>query len=158
MALNITRIHVPVEWRISSCSLVNSRAHTHARSAPRPSSSAARSRRVSSILWGASYSAATCEVLSMSAILVFLALPFAGMKPKNVKGEELKPDTESAAMSALGPGMGCALIPSLAQAAANSVPGSLIPGVPASDTTARLSPLLNKLISPGTLSRWLCSW
>ncbi len=60
----------------------------------------------------------------------------------NKKCDTSKPQTESAAASALGPGMGITLIPSefVYIKSTSSLPGSEIPGVPASLINATSSP------------------
>ena len=59
-----------------------------------------------------------------------------GRKPRNRKESAGRPETASAVVTAEGPGTDSTLMPFDAQAATSSLPGSLMAGIPASDTRA----------------------
>ena len=78
-----------------------------------------------------------------------------GRNPRNRNVSPENPDNARAAVTAEGPGTTSTLKPDWAAAATNSLPGSLIPGIPASVTKAT-SPWANSANTPSSLSRQLC--
>ena len=64
-----------------------------------------------------------------------------GRKPSNVKRSVARPESASAIVGALGPGMTTMSMPSAIASRVSRNPGSLIVGIPASDTTRTFFPL-----------------
>ena len=64
-----------------------------------------------------------------------------GKKPSNIKRSVGNPEAVSAVIDAEGPGMASILLPDSIAARINLYAGSLIPGVPASVTTAMSFPV-----------------
>src|SRR5260221_4605633 len=75
-----------------------------------------------------------------TSFLVF----FLGQKPINKKLLVLNPETDNAAVTLDGPGIGTILISLEFKKSMSSLPGSAIPGVPASVTKARFLPCKSK--------------
>ena len=73
---------------------------------------------------------------------------FVGGKPEKINLSDLKPETEAAAVTALGPGIAIIFTSSPNNSVTFSInifPGSEIPGVPASETKAKFFPCFNKI-------------
>ena len=64
----------------------------------------------------------------------------------------------SALRAALAPGMGKTGTPAAMASRTSHVPGSLMPGMPASETTAMRPPALSASMSSAARSRSLCWW
>ena len=60
--------------------------------------------------------------------------------------------------AALAPGMGMTGIPPAMASVTSQEPGSLMPGMPASETTAMIPPFLRASMSSSARSRSLCWW
>jgi len=86
------------------------------------------------------------------------ALCLLGKKPSKTKRSVGRPATDSAAVSALAPGMGLTAMPAACAARVRRKPGSLISGVPASEISAIDSPAPSDPTSASAISRSLCSW
>ena len=76
---------------------------------------------------------------------------------QSANGTKGNPEATAAATPALTPGIGSIGISALTQASTSSIPGSEIPGVPASETSAIDSPDFSRAISWGSRWRALCS-
>ena len=72
-------------------------------------------------------------------------------KPSKAKRSQGRPDDTRAGMHAVGPGRVSTTIPSSAQARASRKPGSEMPGVPASETSATLSPPRMRSLTASTV-------
>ena len=77
-----------------------------------------------------------------------------GRKPSKQKRSQGKPDDTRAGTKAVAPGRHCTSMPLRTHSRTTRKPGSEMPGVPASDTKATVSPAFSLLI---TLSTVLCS-
>src|SRR5262247_2916292 len=104
---------------------------------------------------GASKNEKACSVAQTIANQLTLACDRFGGNPNTVNGTSGKPEATSAVSGALAPGTGSTAIPFEIAACTSSRPGSEIPGVPASVTTATLEPASRRLISCGTRDRAL---
>ena len=78
-------------------------------------------------------------------------------KPSKEKRAVGSAEQMSALIAATAPGMGITLIPSIAQRRTISSPGSEIAGVPASETSAAVSPSFKRSIICSPRSLILCS-
>ena len=84
-----------------------------------------------------------------------VALPFfSGRNPSNTNRSQGNPEATSAGTKAVAPGRQTTSIPASRQARESMKPGSEIPGVPASETSASLLPLSSSSTRPATA---LCS-
>ncbi len=81
-----------------------------------------------------------------------------GRKPSNTKRSPGRPLTLISAATAEGPGSGLTGIPASSAARTNRAPGSETPGVPPSETSARLSPSRNRPSSRSSLRLSLNLW
>ena len=88
---------------------------------------------------------------------VDLAFDLTGGNPRNANDSLGSPDTARAAITALGPGIGSIRIPASIAALISRCPGSDIVGVPASDTSATLSPRSSRPTSDADFCASLCS-
>ena len=122
-----------VPRHISSCSLVSSRASTTLRIAPHAVS---RSSSVFSRRCGASYNTTVRISVAISSICRLRSLPLRGKKPSKTNRAVGKPLITSAIVRADGPGIAETVMPAFSAALTSRSPGSLIPGVPASLTSA----------------------
>ena len=107
-------------------------------------------------LWGASKNTVVYSVLSIFFRNVFRSDFLFGKNPKDRNCLPENADTDRAAVTADGPGMGTTSKPSLMTALTSSTPGSLIVGVPASDTRA-ISIFDKEPTSLGIFKNLLCS-
>mmetsp|Transcript_1664 Transcript_1664/g.5384 ORF Transcript_1664/g.5384 Transcript_1664/m.5384 type:complete len:243 (+) Transcript_1664:185-913(+) len=146
----------PTEPRASSsCSLVSSRAATSRRS---PAPAAASSESVATRRCGASYRTTAFGSATSSARRCLRARPERGRKPPNRKPVHAKPETDRADTAAQAPGIGTSGTPAAAQRSASTAPGSEMPGVPASLTTATVAPSVASAIIRALAASALCSW
>ena len=81
-----------------------------------------------------------------------------GRKPSKVNRRVSSPETASAATAAQQPGIACTVTPFSAHSVTSSCPGSLIAGVPASVTSAHVSPESKRVRIACPAAARLCSW
>ena len=81
-----------------------------------------------------------------------------GRKPSKVKWSVGRPETTRAATRADGPGITSTGIPSAMASRTRSYPGSEMAGVPASETSATLSPSRRRRRIPAPARALLYSW
>ena len=101
---------------------------------------------MSIILCGASNKTIVLVDASISLYIFSLFVFFLGRKPKNKNESALKPDTESADMTAEAPGIGITSILLLRASFTSWAPGSDIAGTPASLTKTTFFPFFNSSI------------
>jgi hypothetical protein len=130
-ARSINSARGPLSMR--SCSFVSSFASSTSRSTPTISR---RSANVLRSLRAASKNTTETDDSANSRNLFWRAGARAGRKPSNRNLSTGSGDTDKTAVNALGPGMGITRTPSARTRRTSSKPGSLISGVPASDTSA----------------------
>ena len=80
-----------------------------------------------------------------------------GGNPRNVNPAAGSPLADTAAMTALGPGIASTRIPAARASDTRNCPGSETIGVPASETSAIESPAFSRSTSCEAFSRSLCS-
>ena len=100
------------------------------------------------------------KVASTAALrfnILRLAMDFVGKKPSKTKRSVGKPETLNAAKRADAPGTGITAISLLKATFTSRYPGSDTKGVPASETSATVSPDFRRLIIPGVTRSALCS-
>ncbi len=135
-----------VPRQTSSCSLVSSRATTTARSAPK---APARSARVPARRPGASWIRTVRSSVARAASRRCRSAPRRARKPSKQKRSVGSPLTTSAITAATGPGTAETSTPAATAAATSREPGSETVGVPASLTTATVSPAANRPSTSG---------
>ena len=92
----------------------------------------------------------------ISSNFSFLNFLFKGKNPIKTNSFVSKPDAIKALIAAQAPGIGITSIFSSIAFFAITSPGSEIPGVPASETTAIFLPSFNLFIKKSSLSSSLC--
>ncbi len=125
-----------VPRQTSSCTLVSSRT-TATR---RPASTAARSANVAATRPGASSSTVVRPSAMSDATRSRRSVPFRGRNPSTQKRSVGRPLITSAATTEVGPGTMLTSSPASDSRETSNVPGSEMPGVPASLTTATVPP------------------
>ena len=136
----------------SSCTLVSSRT-TATR---RPASTAARSANVAATRPGASSSTVVRPSAMSDATRSRRSLPFRGRNPSTQKRSVGRPLITSAATTEVGPGTMLTSSPASESRETSNVPGSEMPGVPASLTTATVPPSATHACTRSTRAPSLC--
>ena len=140
----------------SSCTFVSSRTMVTERCAPRTT---ARSASVAAVRSGDSKQMTVAVDAATSSIHAERSRPLRGGKPTKVNRSVACPDTTSAERAAVGPGMIETARPARCAASTNRLPGSAIPGMPASLTKATRFPEATRVRTASicVCSLWSCT-